>query len=109
MEIHGRTDLASEARGIWMRDGGATGSLKGVRAREYRLRGLAVTSVEILDAEGARALGKAPGHYDTLSLPAPLSRGDARFADGAAALEPDGDALRLVLPPRAIVVLEEQR
>ena len=86
MEIRGRTDLASEARGIRMRDGGATGSLKGVRAREYRLRGLAVTSVEILDAEGARALGKAPGHYDTLSLPAPLSRGDARFADGAAAL-----------------------
>ena len=57
MEIRGRTDLASEARGIRMRDGGATGSLKGVRAREYRLRGLPVTSVEILDAEGARALG----------------------------------------------------
>ena len=34
---------------------------------------------------------------------------DLEVADGAAALEPDGDALRLVLPPRAIVVLEEQR
>jgi spore protease len=86
MEIHGRTDLASEARGIRMREGGAAGALRGVRAGEYRLHNLPVTSVEILDEEGARALGKAPGHYDTLSLPAPLSRGDTRFADGAAAL-----------------------
>jgi spore protease len=86
MEIHGRTDLASEARGIRMREGGAAGALRGVRAGEYRLHNLPVTSVEILDEEGAQALGKAPGHYDTLSLPAPLSRGDARFADGAAAL-----------------------
>ena len=86
MEIHGRTDLASEARGIRMREGGAAGALRGVRAGEFRLHNLPVTSVEILDEEGAQALGKAPGHYDTLSLPAPLSRGDARFADGAAAL-----------------------
>lgn len=75
MEIFGRTDLASEARSLWLRGEGETAALPGVRAESGELHGLPLTAVEILDARGAAALGKAPGRYYTLELPSPLSRG----------------------------------
>ena len=87
MEIHGRTDLASEARSRCLRDAGDAARLRGVRAETSMLRGLSLSAVEILDEEGAALLGKAPGRYYTLALPAPLSRGDTRFADAAEAVK----------------------
>lgn len=95
MEIFGRTDLASEARSLWLRSEGETAALPGVRAESGELHGLPLTAVEILDARGAAALGKAPGRYYTLELPSPLSRGDGRFVDGAAAV---AELLRRCLP-----------
>ena len=60
-----RTDLALEAKELWERDPQKTTRLQGVRARD---RG-DVTCVEILNEEGAEALGKPVGKYLTLKLP----------------------------------------
>ena len=81
-----RTDLADESQSLWRERCGEGGELRGVRLSQGLLRGLSLTELEILDEEGASALGKAPGHYYTLELPAALQRGDERFADGAAAI-----------------------
>ena len=68
-----RTDLAVEARALWRESAGETTRLKGVAAREEQVEGMTVTRVEILDQEGARALGKPEGTYLTLDV-SPLWR-----------------------------------
>ena len=68
-----RTDLAVEAHALWRESAGETTRLKGVAAREEQVEGMAVTRVEILDQEGARALGKPEGTYLTLDV-SPLWR-----------------------------------
>ena len=68
-----RTDLAAEARDLWRESAGETTRLKGVAAREEQAEGMTVTRVEILDQEGARALGKPEGTYLTLDV-SPLWR-----------------------------------
>ena len=74
-----RTDLAAEARDLWRESAGETTRLPGVRARDEEAQGLPVARVEILDAEGERALGKPPGVYLTLDVAAlPLGAGVAR-------------------------------
>ena len=65
-----RTDLALEAHALWRETAGETTELPGVKARERRLEGFPLTSVEILDREGARALGKPEGTYHTLDIAA---------------------------------------
>lgn len=81
----GRTDLASEARQR-AAAGAADSGLPGVRAREYRLLGLPVTEVEVLDRRGAQALGKREGLYYTLSLESRFDRGAEDFPRAAEAL-----------------------
>ena len=68
-----RTDLAVEAHALWRESAGETTRLKGVAAREEQVEGMTVTRVEILDQEGARALGKPEGTYRTLDV-SPLWR-----------------------------------
>ena len=68
-----RTDLAVEAHALWRESAGETTRLKGVAAREEQAEGMTVTRVEILDQEGARALGKPVGVYLTLDV-SPLWR-----------------------------------
>ena len=68
-----RTDLAVEAHALWRESAGETTRLKGVAAREEQAEGMTVTRVEILDQEGARALGKPEGTYLTLDI-SPLWR-----------------------------------
>lgn len=63
-----RTDLALEARELWQEQAGETTKLPGVKAREGEREGMPVTVVEILNAEGERALGKAKGRYVTVNL-----------------------------------------
>ena len=70
-----RTDLAAEAHALWQEKAENTTQLPGVRAREEHVDGYKVHRVEILDMEGARALGKPQGTYLTLDI-APLRRGD---------------------------------
>lgn len=63
-----RTDLAMEAHKLWQESAEDTTELPGVKAQTRRLRGLEVTTVEILDKQGEEALGKPPGSYVTLEL-----------------------------------------
>ena len=83
MVITGRTDLASEALG-----GGQEKKkeLPGVRAWEERLEGLPVTGVEILNREGAAALGKPVGRSFTLALADRFDRGTEDFPRAAEAV-----------------------
>ena len=71
MVINGRTDLASEVRRR-LCDGASVTELPGVRAREERIGAFPVTTVEILDARGVKALGKPEGRYITMELPSRL-------------------------------------
>lgn len=63
-----RTDLALEAQELWQESAGEQTQLKGVQARDSRREGYAVTTVRILDQEGAQALGKPAGTYVTLTV-----------------------------------------
>lgn len=63
-----RTDLALEAKELWEESAGKTTELPGVAAREQRLKGVTVTTVEILDRRGEEALHKPVGKYLTLEL-----------------------------------------
>ena len=85
MEIYGRTDLASEAHRIASR-GARSGALHGVTAKEDVINGLAVTAVEVLNQEGAEALGKPVGKYFTLELGTHFDRGAEDFPAAAGAV-----------------------
>jgi len=91
-----RTDMADELRRRH------EGELPGVACREEALRGLGVFAVEVLDAEGERALGKPAGRYYTLTLPRWFERGAAGFTDAAEAL---AELIRRCLPERRESVL----
>ena len=61
------TDLALEATAALRGDQG--GEIPGVRMEESRQGEVTVSRVEVFSEEGARAIGKAPGHYITLDAP----------------------------------------
>lgn len=65
-----RTDLALEAKELWEESAGKTTKLHGVTARESSAKGVEITSVEVLNEEGAQALQKPVGRYVTLELTA---------------------------------------
>ena len=67
MNFDRKIDLALEAREL--AQGGGAARLPGVRAEEDTLFGLPLTQVEILDQQGAQALGRPVGRYLTLDLP----------------------------------------
>jgi len=97
-----RTDLAMEAKELWQETAGETTKLPGVRAREYRVRGIDVTVVEILNAEGVRALGKPQGTYVTLSMEKNMLRTPAGFSRAAGQL---GKTLARMLPSDGAVLV----
>lgn len=76
-----RTDLALEARDMASQAKGS--NLSGVSADSYHENGINVTTIEITSQEGARALGKLPGHYITLEVPG-LRRQDTAVQDKVA-------------------------
>ena len=61
-----RTDLALEAHELWKESAKQTTELSGVRAKNRRRDGYPVTEVEILNKDGAAALGKPEGRYLTI-------------------------------------------
>ncbi|MCL1806464.1 MAG: GPR endopeptidase [Oscillospiraceae bacterium] len=63
-----RTDLALEAREMIQESAKETTEIEGVAAREYTRHGCPVTKVEILNEDGARALGKPVGNYVTVEM-----------------------------------------
>ena len=97
MEINVRTDLASEAHRLWRASAERTSALPGVLAHEEKLDGYAVTAVQILDEEGSRALGKAPGLYYTMELDRFPGRTEESFSAAAGAL---AQLIRRCLPER---------
>lgn len=81
-----RTDLAVEARELWKESADKTTQLKGVVSRDTEENGYKITTVEILDDEGAKALGKPPGIYVTMEIDKLVRREDNAFSLGAEAL-----------------------
>lgn len=75
-----RTDLAVEARQLWEESAEQTTRLEGVRAVEREREGFSVTAVEVLDEEGARALGKPVGRYISVELEGLLRREEDCFS-----------------------------
>lgn len=82
-----RTDLAVEARELWHESAEKQTELKGIKSTEKDLNGFKVTTVEILDDEGANALNKPVGTYITIEIDKLVKREDNAFATGAEALE----------------------
>jgi len=81
-----RTDLALEAHEIWSESAQEQTELSGVMAQDKTVGGFNVTTVRILDENGAQELGKPMGTYITLELDAFLRREDGAFNAGAIAL-----------------------
>lgn len=75
-----RTDMALELRRRH------AGELQGVRCENEVLNGLNVFTVDIINEEGEKALGKPQGCYYTLSLPRWFDRGSESFRDAVEAL-----------------------
>ncbi|MGI5970490.1 MAG: GPR endopeptidase [Oscillospiraceae bacterium] len=68
MKRQPRTDLAVEARELWEQAAEKTTELPGVKARDSVAHGYPLTTVEIIDDEGSKALNKPRGTYHTLTL-----------------------------------------
>lgn len=66
--MYTRTDLAWEEKELWEQNADAQTKLHGVWAREYERKGIHITTVKILDEEGARQLHKPIGTYWTFEL-----------------------------------------
>jgi spore protease len=81
-----RTDLAVEARELWKESAEKTTELRGVKSRDAEDNGFNITTVEILDDEGARALGKPVGTYITVEIDKLVNREDDAFTLGAQTL-----------------------
>lgn len=77
-----RTDLAMEAEAL--RENSS--ALPGVRASRERRGSFFVTTVEVLDGRGEKALGKPVGRYVTLELDAFLRREENAFSEAASLL-----------------------
>lgn len=81
-----RTDLAMESLEISRRQAQNAGALSGVRSREREVEGFSVTSVEILDEQGAAQIGKPVGIYETFCLDALMRREEDAFSRACRAL-----------------------
>lgn len=81
-----RTDLAVEAKELWRESAQEQTELKGVKSREKVENGFKITTVEILDDEGARELNKPVGTYITMEIDKLINREDNSFTDGAQTL-----------------------
>lgn len=90
-----RTDLAVEARELWMESAAETADLKGVAAEERQREGFPVTAVEVLDEEGAKAIGKPVGNYVSLELDGLMRREENSFSRAVTAIAGE---LRELLP-----------
>lgn len=96
MERRIRTDLAAEERDLLRQSAGETSELPGVKAEETERHGYHVTTVDVLDAQGEKALRKPVGRYVTIELDALLRRAEDSFPEAAALL---GEILRELLRP----------
>jgi spore protease len=76
------TDLALDARD--MAQAASKGQdIPGIETESTRENGIRVTKINVLNEEGSRALGKLPGHYITIEVPA-LRQKDSQLQDRVA-------------------------
>ncbi len=64
-----RTDLALEAKEMVHEKAGETTEINGVKAKSLEKDGITVTTVDILNEQGKKALGKEIGRYITIEMP----------------------------------------
>lgn len=95
-----RTDLAMEAKTLWEERNTDAGALPGVTSEEALREGYRVTTVHILDQQGAEALGKPVGTYVTILLDGLARREEDAFPRACRALSEALSAL-LDLPQGA--------
>ena len=95
-----RTDLALEAKELWTESAEKETKLEGVRARDSLREGDQVTTVDILDEQGASSLGKPVGSYVTVQLDALARREEDAFGRAARAIAAELNGL-LKLPEEA--------
>ena len=100
-----RTDLALEARQLWQENAGRTTKLRGVAARDSLREGIPVTTVEILDGEGEKALGKPRGRYITLTLEGVERRAEDIFRRSVTALTKELSELLSGVPEKGPVLV----
>lgn len=81
-----RTDLAVEAKELWSESAETQTFLKGVKSREKESNGYNITTIEIIDDEGARELNKPIGTYMTMDIDKLVKREDNAFNLGAQTL-----------------------
>jgi spore protease len=100
-----RTDLAVEAQEMWRESAEKTTELQGVKSRETDKNGFKITTVEILNDEGVRALGKPIGTYITVEIDKLINREDNAFNLGAETLGSEiADLLKLNVDDSVLVV-----
>ena len=100
-----RTDLAVEAKKLWEESARENTQLEGVKAREGMREGFEVTTVQILNEQGERALGKPMGNYVTVELTGLRRREEDAFGRAARALGAElSQLLRLKEGESALVV-----
>ena len=95
-----RTDLALAAQELWAESAEKETKLEGVRARDSLREGYQVTTVDILDEQGASSLGKPVGSYVTVQLDALARREEDAFGRAARAIAAELNGL-LKLPEEA--------
>jgi len=100
-----RTDLALEARELWQESAREQTKLEGVAAREERREGFAVTTVQVLSAAGAQAIGKPEGTYITVELDGLQRREEDAFGRAARAIAGELSSLLEGVPPDAPVLV----
>jgi spore protease len=89
-----RTDLAVEAKELWKESAEQQTELKGVKSRESDKNGYKITTVDILDEEGAKAIGKPVGTYITMEIDKLVHREDNAFNLGTETL--GGELVKLL-------------
>ena len=82
-----RTDLAIEAKELYHENAGEITEIDGVRATTEEQNGITVTTVDILNENGKRALNKEIGKYITIEMPAFREYGHIFYQSGSLALK----------------------
>lgn len=81
-----RTDLAVEAKEIWRESAEKQTELPGVKSWDKDVDGFKVTTVQIMDAQGAHELNKPVGTYITMELDKFVHREENSFSQAVSAL-----------------------
>lgn len=100
-----RTDLALEAKEMYHESAGTVTEIDGVRAETEDKDGIIITTVEILNENGKKALGKEIGTYITIEMPQFKEYGQAFYHVGSLELKKQLLKLLKVSPKEDILIV----